>query len=444
MRILDFYEEVRKAADIVEVIGEYLSLKREGSNYKTICPFHGDTDPSLSVSPSKQIWKCFGCGKGGDVIKFVAEYENISYFEAAKRLASKYGIKVPTYGNKKRSPYEEALLKVSEFYKENLFKFKHVRDYLLKKRKISPEWIKEFQLGFSPTGEALVEFAKKEGIFETLKELGHIVDGKRGPIDLFWNRITIPIFDLYGRLRGFAGRRMDDYKPKYLNSKNSDWFSKELALFGINRAKNYIKDRGRVILVEGFFDVIRLHLVGFGETISTLGTSLTEGQMRIIRKLAEKVYLVFDGDRSGIKAAVENAEKLFGFGIEPYLIFLPQGVDPDDFLKEENTSEFRRLLDNAKHFGNWFIDSLKKASPEIREKRIKKFLSLLRGTGDEIKYGLWLKELEKSLGVKLKEAKVGKFGSYAEKAVSRPKKRIGKAKKNKYRFKGKRHRGNSL
>jgi len=444
MRILDFYEEVRKAADIVEVIGEYLSLKREGSNYKAICPFHGDTDPSLSVSPSKQIWKCFGCGKGGDVIKFVAEYENISYFEAAKRLASKYGIKVPTFGNKKRSPYEETLLKVSEFYKENLLKFKHARDYLLKKREISPEWIKEFQLGFSPTGEALVEFAKKEGIFETLRELGHIVDGKREPIDLFWNRITIPIFDAYGRLRGFAGRRTDDYKPKYLNSKNSEWFSKELSLFGINRAKDYIKDRGRVILVEGFFDVIRLHSAGFGETVSTLGTSLTEGQMKILRKLTEKVYIVFDGDKSGIKAAVENAEKLFSFGMEPYLVFLPQGVDPDELLRGGNISAFRSRLYNAEHFGNWFINTLKNASPEIRERGVKKFLSLLEKNKNEIKYGLWINELEKALGVKLKRKKSGKFGKYAEKDISAFKKGNKQIKKSKHRFKRNRRRRNSL
>ena len=437
MNILDFYEEVRKAADIVEVIGEYLSLKREGSNYKAICPFHGDTDPSLSVSPSRRIWKCFGCGKGGDVIKFVAEYKNISYFEAAKKLASKYGIKVPTFGNKRRSPYEEALLKVLEFYKENLCKFKHARDYLLKVRKVSPEWIKEFQLGFSPTGEALVDFAKKESIFEVLRELGHIVDGKREPIDLFWNRITIPIFDAYGRLRGFAGRRMDDYKPKYLNSKNSEWFSKELSLFGINRAKNYIKDRDRVILVEGFFDVIRLHSVGFGETVSTLGTSLTEGQMKILRKLTEKVYIVFDGDNSGIKAAVENAEKLFGFGMEPYMVFLPQGVDPDEFLRDRAISGFKSLLDNAEHFGNWFINTLKKVPPEVREKQIRKFISLLEKTGDEIKYGLWIKELENILGVKLKKKKLGKVSSYAEKTISKFKKRNKQIKKGKHRFKRK-------
>ncbi len=375
--LLVFYEEIRRKVDIVEVLSEYLDLKREGSNYKAVCPFHGDTDPSLSVSPSRQIWKCFGCGKGGDVIKFVSEYEGISYFEAAKLLAQKYGIPVPT--TSKTSPYELALRKVLEFYRENLAKFKYARDYLVKVRQISPEWIEEFRLGFSPTGEALVEFAKREGIFETLRALGHIVEGKRGPIDIFWKRVTIPIFDAYGRLRGFAGRRMDDYKPKYLNSKNSEWFSKELALFGIDRAKSYAKDRGRLILVEGFFDVIRLHSLGFGEAVATLGTVLTEGQIKIIRKYAPKVYLIPDGDKSGLKAAIENAKKLFQYGLDPYLVFLPKDVDPDEFLKDKgNIKTFRSSLEKAPHFVKWYLSDFEKLSPPDKESKIRNLVNFIK------------------------------------------------------------------
>ncbi len=431
--MLEFYEEIRKRADIVEVISEYLDLKREGSNYKAICPFHGDTDPSLSVSPSRQIWKCFGCGKGGDVIKFVSEYEGISYFEAAKLLAQKSGIPVPTVA-KKRSPYEEALFKVLNFYEENLPKFRYAKDYLLKVRKVLPEWIEEFRLGFSPTGEALVEFAKREGIFETLRALGHIVEGKRGPIDIFWKRVTIPIFDAYGRLRGFAGRRMDNYKPKYLNSKNSEWFSKELALFGIDRAKSYAKDRGRLILVEGFFDVIRLHSLGFGEAVATLGTVLTEGQIKIIRKYAPKVYLIPDGDKSGLKAAIENAKKLFQYGLDPYLVFLPN-VDPDEFLKDKgNIKTFRSSLEKAPHFVRWYLKQLDKLPIENRVNKLSELIKLIKQIKDPIKKELWLNEIE---GTKMKSPKGVKRSHYAKKAIQGHKKGVSKIKKGGKRFKGK-------
>jgi len=435
MDLLSFYEEVRKRADIVEVLSEYLDLKREGSNYKALCPFHGDTDPSLSVSPSRQIWKCFGCGKGGDVIKFVAEYEGISYLEAAKQLAHKYGISVPTLTSKS-SPYEVALRKVLKFYEENLIRFKYARDYLVKVRKISPEWVEEFRLGFSPTGEALVEFAKKEEIFETLQRLGHIVNGKKGPIDIFWKRITIPIFDAYGRLRGFAGRRMDDYQPKYLNSKNSEWFSKELTLFGIDKAKSYAKDRERVILVEGFFDVIRLHSLGFGEAIATLGTALTEGQIKILRKYTSKVYLVPDGDKSGLKAAIENAKKLLQYGLDPYLVFLPKDVDPDEFLKDkENLKTFRDLLEKAKHFVSWYLSQVDKLSMESRVNELSKLIKLINEIKDPIKRELWLSEIE---GSKMKSSKeVRKKRRYAKKALQGYKKRVSKTKKGGKRFKSK-------
>jgi DNA primase len=402
MSLLDFYEEVRKRADIVEVISDYISLKREGSNYKAICPFHGDNDPSLSVSPSRGIWKCFGCGKGGDVIKFVAEYEGISYFEAAKRLAQKYGIPVPTFGNKKRSPYEEALLKVLEFYRNNLLKSKRAKEYLLKERKVPAGAVEEFRLGFSPSGEALVEFARKEGIFETLRELGYIVDGKRGPIDLFWNRVTIPIFDNYGRLRGFAGRRMDNYQPKYLNSKNSEWFSKELALFGIDKARKDIEEKKRAILVEGFFDVIRLHSLGFREAIATLGTALTEGHIKIIRKYTDKVYLVYDGDQSGRKALFQNAKELFKWGLSPYVVFLPEGKDPDEFLKETgNLKTFRELLKRAKHYMELILEKIEALPTEQKEEKLKEVINLLEKVKDPVKKSVWYSELQKKFGISL-------------------------------------------
>ena len=438
MSLLDFYEEIRKRADIVEVISEYLHLKREGSNYKAVCPFHGDTDPSLSVSPSRQIWKCFGCGKGGDVIKFVAEYERISYFEAAKKLAQKYGVSVPTLGNKKRSRYEEALLKVLDFYRESLLKSKRARKYLLEERKIPARAVEEFKLGFSPTGEALVEFAKKEGIFETLRELGHIVDGKRGPIDLFWNRITIPIFDNYGRLRGFAGRRVDDYQPKYLNSKNSEWFSKELALFGIDKAKENIVEKGRAILVEGFFDVMRLHSLGFGETIATLGTALTEGHIKILKKFTDKVFLVYDGDKSGRKALFQNAKELFKWGINPYIVLLPEGQDPDKFLKNlSNLKIFRQLLESSKHYMDLVLQQIEQLPLEQKEIKLKKVLELVNSLKDPIKQALWLSEIQKRFNIKLKEVSQVKSKQYnANKNLSSYKKRNRKGKKGSSGFKG--------
>jgi len=349
---MNLFEEVKKRADALEVIGRYVSLKREGSSYKGLCPFHPDRNPSFSLVPEKGLWKCFGCGKGGDVIRFVALMEGISNYEAALKLAKELGIKVE---KEVKNPYARALALVRDFYFESLKENKEAKEYLLKVRKIPAAVIKEFKVGFSPGKEA-VEFAKREGIFDVLLELGHFKEGKDGPFDLFRSRITLPISDAFGKVRGFGGRALGNQNPKYVNSPSGEWFKKELSLFGIERAAKRLKDKRRLIFVEGFFDVLRLHSLGFGEAIGLMGTALTDGHVAVLTNLLKReglskkefdVFLFFDGDEAGRERSEEAANKLLEAGFTVRIVQTPEGEDPDTFGLKEGYRALKELLNKA-------------------------------------------------------------------------------------------------
>jgi DNA primase len=402
----DFYEEIKKQLDIVDVISEYLSLKREGSNYKAVCPFHPDRNPSLYVSPSKQIWKCFGCGKGGDVIKFVAEYENLTYFEASLKLAEKYGIDIDidlSSVKNEREKYTYALKKVCNFYKKQLIENKKVRDYLLKERKLSVLSINSFELGYSPNDDSLIKFAKKEEIFETLLELKHIKKGIQGYRDIFQNRLIFPIKNLKGEVIAFAGRVIENNSKvaKYINSPNTEIFKKENTLFGLYEAKDHIKEKKQVFIVEGYFDTIRFHEKGIKNTVACMGTHLSSSQIKFLKKLGvEKFFLIFDGDEAGKNALIKNAKILFKKGINPYLIMLPNGFDPDIFLQEYSKKEFLNYLKHNKiKFWDWTINKIQSAEDtDEKSKLIKDALNLVNGIEDKIKKSLYLKDLQTFLG----------------------------------------------
>ncbi len=400
---MSVYEEIRKRLDIVEVISEYLSLKRVGSSYSALCPFHSEKTPSFYVSPSRQIWKCFGCGKGGDVIKFVAEYENISYREAAKLLNERYNLGLDFgEGETEEGRYYRALGKMVEYYFENLKNSSSARDYLLKGRKIPPDFAKEFGLGFCSDGFKSVRFAKSEGIFDELVELRHFYRTADGRFrDFFHGRITIPIKNLTGRVIAFGGRTLGGENPKYKNSPNSAIFKKEKTLFGIHRAKNYAKDRHRLVVVEGYFDVIRLHSLGFGETVAPLGTSLTLHHARVIKRLAEEVVLLFDGDRAGRKAAIEAAKNLLKFSIRVRVFFLPEGEDPDTFALKGGVKAVREAITSAPTLMDFLLERIKAANPERLEKLLRLYKELVSSIADPVAREIWLKELKNRTGFDL-------------------------------------------
>ena len=404
---MSIYDKIRSQLDIVEVISEYLPLKRVGNSYAARCPFHADKTPSFYVSPSKGIWKCFGCGKGGDVIKFVAEYENISYFEAAKVLAERYNIPVNFGTDESESKYIKALRLINNFYKENLLKVAEAKNYLLKVRKIPPSLVEEFEIGFCGDGFKSVEFAKKEGILEPLLELKHFFKTPQGSYkDFFYGRITIPIKNITSKIIAFGGRRLDEnLQPKYKNSPNSVIFQKEKTLFGVDKAKEPAREKEFLIVVEGFFDIIRLHSVGIRNCVAPLGTSLTVHHARVIKKLAPKVVLLFDGDTAGRRAALEASKKLLQQDLEVFLAFLPEGEDPDSFVLNRGIKAIKELIASSEHIRDYLIKRAISAPSERVERIAKLYRELAEYLPDSIKRELWLKEFESKVGIPLKGRK---------------------------------------
>ncbi len=406
---MSVYEKIRSLLDIVEVVSDYFPLKKVGNSYTARCPFHPDRTPSFYVSPSRQIFKCFGCGKGGDVIKFVAEYENVSYREAAKLLVERYNLPV-SFGDEERETKEYSALRNMElFYKEKLLKSSEAKNFLLKVRKLPPSAVEEFGLGFCGDGFESVSFARKEGIFEILLELKHFYRTADGRFrDFFHGRITIPIKNPLGRVVAFGGRSLsEELKPKYKNSPNSGIFQKEKALFGVDRIKETAKEKGFTILVEGYFDVIRLHSVGLRNAVAPLGTALTVHQARVLKRFAPSAILLFDGDAAGRRAAFEAAKRLLSAGVEPLFCFLPEGEDPDSFVLNYGIKALRRLLEEAKPAHLYLIERAKGAPTDRLEKIASLYKELVESVSDGIKKELLYREFENSLGISLKGKKFG-------------------------------------
>jgi len=398
---MSIFEEIRRRLDIVEVISEYLHLKRVGNSYSTNCPFHPDDTPSFYVSPSRQIWKCFGCGKGGDVIKFVAEYEGLSYLEAAKLLAERYNLDIDFGEGEKEERFHSALKKISRFYAEELRNSPTAKEFLLKVRKLPAQVVEDFNLGFAGDGFKSVEFAKREGIFEELLEVKHFFLTSYGRYrDFFHGRVTIPVNNILSKVVGFGGRSLsEEQKPKYKNSPNSEVFQKEKILFGIDRAKNYLRDRNFLIVSEGYFDIIRLHSVGLGNSVAPLGTALTRHHARVISKLTPKVVLLFDGDAAGRRAVISASKELLKFPIEVWVAFLPPGEDPDSFILQNGVRAIREVISSARPLKNLLIESVKKAGPEKREAYIRLFKEIVNEISDPIRKELWIKEFRDQTGL---------------------------------------------
>jgi len=359
-------DELRRELDIVEVISEYLNLEKVGSNYRTNCPFHPDDTPSFYVSPSRQIFKCFGCGVGGDVIKFVSLYEDISYFEAALELAKRYGKKLNLEKISKEEKIYVALDRASDFYRESLFKNKKASEYV-RERGIDPKVVKKFGLGYAPSSEALVKTLKESGLLEPYLETRNLTNPAKGVYrDIFLRRVIIPIRDPRGRVIGFGGRRIiEDKSPKYINSPESRVFKKGNNLFGIYEAKDYIKEEGYAVLVEGYFDLLRLFSEGIRNVVAPLGTALTQSQANLLSKFTKKVFLLYDGDKAGRKAMRSAIPLLLKAGLEVHPVYLPEGYDPDEFVKEFGAKDLKKLIENS---GELFKTLIETAGENLEEK----------------------------------------------------------------------------
>ena len=377
----EILNEVRQANDIVDVISQYVHLKRSGRNYFGLCPFHNEKSPSFSVSPDKQIFHCFGCGVGGNVITFVSQIEGLNFVETVQMLAERANIQLPTLqnnGDTQREILKDKVYKVNEFtaeyYHQNLYKpqAKMAQEYV-KKRQLTNETLKSFRIGFSGKFDELYQELKKQGFQEQeILESGLVNKNERGQyIDRYRNRLMFPICDARGRVIAFGGRVLDDSKPKYINSPENIVYSKGRHLFGLNVAKK--GDTKKLLIVEGYMDVISLHQRGITNVVAPLGTALTEQQGWLLRKNSEQIILSFDSDDAGIKAKLRAIDILQKMGCDLRVIQLEGAKDPDEYIVKYGNMRFQNAVDKAF------------SVVEFKVKILKKELNL-ENTNDKIKF----------------------------------------------------------
>ena len=348
----DKIDEIKSVADIVSVIGDYVELKRSGSNYIGLCPFHNEKTPSFSVSPSKGIFHCFGCGVGGDVISFIMQKEGLSYPEAIKFLADKLGILVETNEvNKEKYEHRKKLFAINNeaklFFYKNLLINDVPKEYI-KKRDLTNSMINKFIIGYADGKNSLYRHLLQKGYQkDDIIEVGLANQDERGNIfDKFRNRLMFPIIDIRGNIIGFGGRTLADAKAKYMNSPQSLAYDKSKNVYGVSNLKNSTKV-GKIILVEGYMDVISLTNYGFDFAIASLGTSLTHDQAKLIKRYCKNIYICYDGDFAGQNATSRAIEIFKEIDISPNIIVIPENLDPDDFIKKYGNESFNKLIDNA-------------------------------------------------------------------------------------------------
>lgn len=352
-------EEVRLKNDIVDVISGYVRLQKKGGNYFGLCPFHNEKTSSFSVSAHKQMYYCFGCGAGGNVVTFLMNYENYSFPEAIKVLADKAGIRLPEVEldeeAKKKASRRQRMLDVNKeaakyyFYQLRSQKGQDGFTYL-KKRELSDETMKAFGLGFAnKTSNDLYLYLKQKGYSDDILVAAGLVSfhERMGMCDKFWNRVMFPIQDINHRVIGFGGRVMGDGEPKYLNSQETEIFDKSRNLYGLNFARSSRK--GNIILCEGYMDVISMHQAGFTQAVASLGTAFTSGQANLLRRYTEQILLCYDSDGAGVKAALRAIAILKEAGLSAKVMNLEPYKDPDEFIKAKGTQAFEERISEAEN-----------------------------------------------------------------------------------------------
>jgi DNA primase len=410
-------EEIKLASDIQEVVSDYVMLKKKGLNYFGLCPFHSEKTPSFSVNTEKQIFHCFGCGEGGGVINFIMKVENLTYPEAIKFLARKKGIEIQFKQLSKQDEIEakqketlySALRKASEVYQMNLLSEngKQARE-LIKNRGLSDNTIKLFKLGYSMNSwdDLVVEFKKSKIALDLAEKAGLILPkkDKTGYYDRFRHRIMFPIFDLHGRVVAFGGRIMKDApdEPKYINSPETRLYHKGYILYGLNFTAPNVREAKSIILVEGYYDLISLVNCGIENAAATLGTALTNEHAMLIKRYTDTVYLFFDSDDAGIKAAFRGIDLLIGHGFTIKVAVLPKGDDPDSLARKEGKKGISNIIDNSKPYMQFYIEnkcqSIDLSSPKEQLHAILEvipILSILPNPIERLKYIGYMSEMIK-------------------------------------------------
>lgn len=385
----ELIDEIRNSNDIVDIISQYVILKRSGRNFFGLCPFHREKTPSFSVSPDKQIFHCFGCGAGGNVIHFISKIENVDFKESLEILADRVGIKLPTLENNvdsKRLELKEKVYEINKlvatYYHETLYKpqAKPAQEYV-KKRKLDNKALKEFCIGYAENANVLYKMLKEKGFTEEEILASDLVIKKGNSyVDRFKNRLIFPIQDIRNRFIAFGGRVLDNSLPKYINSPENIVYSKARNLYGLNVAKN-TKTR-KLIIVEGYMDTVSLHQRGIDNVVASCGTALTEAQGRLLRKYAEKVIISYDSDSAGQAATLRGLEILNNLGCDIRILQMEGAKDPDEYVIKYGNGRFNDLVENA-------ISLV-----EFKIKVLKKGLNI-ENTNDKIKF---MNEIAKILG----------------------------------------------
>ena len=364
----EIIEEIRQNNDVVDIISQYVHLTRKGRNYFGLCPFHNEKSPSFSVSPDRQIFHCFGCGVGGNVYTFLMKIEGITFKEALEQLAERANIQLPTLTSGADTAKEELKAKVykvneftAEFYHQNLYKpnAKMAQEYV-KKRKLNQETLEAYKIGFSGKFDELYKALKQQGFGEKeILESGLVNKNDNGTyIDRYRNRLMFPICDARGRVIAFGGRVLDDSKPKYINSPENIVYSKGRHLFGLNVAKKYSSKK--LLIVEGYMDVISLHQRGIENVVGALGTALTEQQGWLLRKSTEQVILGFDADGAGQTAVARSMEILQNMGCDMRVLQIEGAKDPDEFIVKFGEGRFKLAMENAISLVEFKVKNLRK------------------------------------------------------------------------------------
>jgi DNA primase len=410
--------KINDEADVVDVLSDFITLKKSGSNYKANCPFHHEKSPSFVISPAKQIYKCFGCGKAGDSVKFVMEHEHFNYVDALKYLAQKYNIPIEETVQSpefiEQESKREGLYIVNDFAKDffslNMHEHQEGKSIGLsyfRERGFSEEIIKKFQLGYALNSySALTDAALEKGYqLEILQKAGLSSKKENTKLDFFRERVMFPIHGVSGKVLGFGGRILKNNAkaPKYINTPDTDIYDKSKVLYGIFYAKNAIRKTDECFLVEGYTDVISLHQAGIENVVSSSGTSLTRDQVRLIKRYTENITVLYDGDAAGIKAALRGIDIILENGLNVKVVLLPENQDPDSFVREKGLSGFEEfVLENKKDFILFKLELLladAKNDPIKKAALVGDILESISKIPDAIKRSIYLKESSGLLGV---------------------------------------------
>ncbi|ASM36181.1 DNA primase [Campylobacter sputorum] len=378
-------EQLKLRIDIADIIGHYIPLKRVGHNCTCLCPFHDDKNPSMSISSDKGLFHCFSCGAGGDAIKFVMDYEKLSYPEAVEKIASisNFALNYIKTQNDIKKPDKKILDIVNAYYRSLIFQNKFALNYLYD-RGLNDAMIEKFEVGFAPDSSSTIRLLQNEEIDQNdALDVGIIKQNQNGLYASFISRVTFPIRNHAGNLVGFGGRTLAKDNPaKYVNSPQSKIFDKSTLLYGYDKAKTSIYEKKQMIIVEGYMDVIMLHKAGFTNAVAVLGTALTQKHIPLIKRGDIKVILSFDGDNAGINAAIKSSALLVQNGVEGSVVIIENGEDPADMVKERKIDRLKELFDNGMELGQFYIKMISKkydiTSPIQKQKAYDEISEFLR------------------------------------------------------------------